>query len=205
MLPIAAAALVVAPLARVAIYVLAPGWRASIGETFETTVDTLATGGLLALLHGRLTASTSYRRLLESPLVATAPIALCALSALRPHIAFSYPLGETLMNLLIAVIVHHAIVRHQSAAGRLLNCRALTAISAISYSLYLWQQPFLNRQGMGIAATFPLNLLLATGCGLVSYRFVEQPFLAWSHRIQNGRRAPSPIESAAGHAYAALN
>ena len=49
--------------------------------------------------------------------------------------------------------------------GRVLNAAPLALVGLISYSLYLWQQPFLNRDGHAVWMAFPLNLALATLCG----------------------------------------
>ena len=43
----------------------------------------------------------------------------------------------------------------------------------MSYSLYLWQQPFLNRHSSGLAQSFPFNILLAVVVAHASYLLVE--------------------------------
>jgi hypothetical protein len=43
------------------------------------------------------------------------PLALLALSAARPYIAFSYTIGETLMNLLLAATIHRVVMFPRSA------------------------------------------------------------------------------------------
>jgi peptidoglycan/LPS O-acetylase OafA/YrhL len=54
----------------------------------------------------------------------------------------------------------------------------------LSYSLYLWQQLFLNRAGTAIVTSFPLNLALAIAAALASYYLVERPSLRLRRRIE---------------------
>ena len=68
---------------------------------------------------------------------------------------------------------------------RLLNVSAIAWMGTISYSLYLWQQPFLLRQSDSAEwwQTFPVNLgcaVLAAGC---SFYLVERPFLKLRGRV----------------------
>jgi peptidoglycan/LPS O-acetylase OafA/YrhL len=171
----AVAALAAGPVCRVAIHVFAPEWRWSIGEAFPTIVDALATGGLLAMLQRPLASSPAYVRLLRSAPIALAPLAVIALNAVMPHVAFSYPVGQTVMNVLIALTIHRVVLFPDSGAGRFLNGRGMVGLGAVSYSLYLWQQPFLNRTSQASLAEFPLNVLFAFGAALLSYHFVERP------------------------------
>jgi peptidoglycan/LPS O-acetylase OafA/YrhL len=203
MFPVALAAVVVGPAARVGIHVLAPEWRWSIGEAFPTVVDALATGSLLAMMHARLAGSSRYLRVLRSHAASAMPLALLALSAARPYIAFSYTIGETLMNLLLAATIHRVVMFPRSAIGRILNARAVVGLGALSYSLYLWQQPFLNRQSTAVFAQFPLNLVLAVIAALLSYFIIERPALQVSagrikRRARTTRREPNGL-----HAHAA--
>lgn len=47
----------------------------------------------------------------------------------------------------------------------------------LSYSLYLWQQLFLNRHSNAWTAAFPQNLLMTVSVSLASYFLIEQPSL----------------------------
>ena len=68
--------------------------------------------------------------------------------------------------------------------GRLLNHPWLAFLGVLSYSLYLWQQPFLNRLGTSWINAFPVNVLLAMAAGLISYYAVERPLLNLRRRIE---------------------
>jgi peptidoglycan/LPS O-acetylase OafA/YrhL len=58
----------------------------------------------------------------------------------------------------------------------------------LSYSIYLWQQPFLDRASDGFVHRFPQNLILAFAAALASYYLIEKPFLRLRHRISAARR-----------------
>ena len=181
---VAIAALVFAPTSRVAIWVFAPHWRWMISEALPTMIDPLAAGSLLATLQPRLARHAAYHRFLCSTATGIAlPVIVLALNAAMPHIAFSYPAGETLMNLVIAVGIHRAITCPATGAARFLNAKAVAGMGVISYSLYLWQQLFLDRESAAPTAAFPLNVALAIGMALLSYRFVERPALAFGRRV----------------------
>jgi peptidoglycan/LPS O-acetylase OafA/YrhL len=59
----------------------------------------------------------------------------------------------------------------------------------MSYSLYLWQQPFLNRHTTALLATFPVNIAAAVGCALVSFTCIEAPMLRLRDRVGSMGRA----------------
>jgi peptidoglycan/LPS O-acetylase OafA/YrhL len=58
----------------------------------------------------------------------------------------------------------------------------VACLGTLSYSFYLWQQPFLNRGAHAWWTSFPQNLTLALFFAAASYYWVEQPFLAMRER-----------------------
>jgi peptidoglycan/LPS O-acetylase OafA/YrhL len=69
---------------------------------------------------------------------------------------------------------------------RLLNHPFLVWVGVLSYSLYLWQQPFLVPRDIYPLywwQSFPQNLVPALVCGLLSYHFIEKPFLTIKDRF----------------------
>jgi peptidoglycan/LPS O-acetylase OafA/YrhL len=52
-----------------------------------------------------------------------------------------------------------------------------------SYSIYLWQQLFLNPRHEGWIHQFPQNLLLTFGAAFLSYWLIEQPMNRLKGRI----------------------
>ncbi len=177
-------AMIAAPLFRIAILILLPSWQLTIGEAFPTVMDTIATGAALALLQPYLRAIPRYRSLIASNLVYLLPFAIVAINALDAH--WSWPgwlAGETLLNVMIAVGVDRALQAPHGPIGCLLNLRAIAWIGTLSYSLYLWQQPFMIRGGVALVQRFPWNLGFAAVAAVASHWIVEQPFLRLKDRI----------------------
>jgi peptidoglycan/LPS O-acetylase OafA/YrhL len=105
---------------------------------------------------------------------------------------------ETAINILIAICIARAVALAEGRTARLLNWRPLVFIGQMSYSLYLWQQPFLNRIWPSWPTTFPINLCLAAVAALLSYYLVEKPFLALREKLESRRLAASqPLAPAA--------
>jgi peptidoglycan/LPS O-acetylase OafA/YrhL len=62
----------------------------------------------------------------------------------------------------------------------------------LSYSIYLWQQPFLRE---GHTLRFPLSILCIGMLALASFFFIEQPMLRLRARAERrgaGPSGPSP-------------
>jgi peptidoglycan/LPS O-acetylase OafA/YrhL len=83
-----------------------------------------------------------------------------------------------------AVVVWGCVSNSDSRVGRWLDARPLALVGVLSYSLYLWQQPFMNPYNPSAwFCRWPLNLVLAVGCALLSYRLIERPFLRRKARL----------------------
>jgi peptidoglycan/LPS O-acetylase OafA/YrhL len=87
--------------------------------------------------------------------------------------------------------------------GALLNARPLAFIGALSYSLYLWQQPFLNRASASVLTAFPVNVVLAVALALLSYYLIEQPALRLRRVIEDRLRARRALKPTSGIVYRA--
>jgi peptidoglycan/LPS O-acetylase OafA/YrhL len=192
-LRVALAALAVAPAARVLLWFAGPAYRPYVGEAFPTIFDAIAAGCVLAMTRARLLASARYVRLTSSPAFALVPLAVLALSQLAGRPSIDLVVGQALQNLGIALIVERCIRLPDGASGRLLNWRPLVWLGGLSYSLYLWQQLFINRHSDAWPNAFPVNLALALAAALGSYYLVEQPFL----RLRS-RRAAAPAAVSSG-------
>jgi peptidoglycan/LPS O-acetylase OafA/YrhL len=69
-------------------------------------------------------------------------------------------------------------------------------VGVLSYSLYLWQQPFLNRESNSSLCAFPLNIVLVSVMAVLSYLLVERPFLRLRHTLElTHARAHAPSVS----------
>jgi peptidoglycan/LPS O-acetylase OafA/YrhL len=190
-LQVALAALAVAPAARVGLWLAGPAWWPYVGEAFPTIFDAIAAGCVLAITRERLRASARYVRFSASPAFALVPAAVLAASQLAGRPSFDLVIGQALQNVGIALVVERCIRLPDGASGRLLNSRVLVGLGGLSYSLYLWQQPFINRHSDAWTAAFPVNVALALAAALVSYHVIEQPFL----RLRARRAAARPVPS----------
>jgi peptidoglycan/LPS O-acetylase OafA/YrhL len=193
---VAAAVVLLAPLVRVTEATLVPRLIPLIGNSFETTADALAMGCLLALWHAPLEARAWYRRAVTTRWLI--PVLLLASVALSLRYRPGILLGESLANLAVAFLIARSVGYPNGRWGQLLNARPMVLVGTLSYSLYLWQQLFLNRNAPGLLTSAPLNIALALGCAVLSYRFVEEPMLRLRARIE--RRGVSVPDERLVHA-----
>ena len=160
-------------------------------EAFPMVMDSIATGCLLAAAQPLLAGSKKYQEWIGRSWILGVPLVLVVLNQLTSILWFHYLFGQTLSNILIALLIDHVVRFPAGRFGKVLNLRPLVFVGTLSYSLYLWQQPFLNRGGDGLFHTFPLNLSAAIGCALVSYYLVERPMLRLGNRRFSALLAPS--------------
>ena len=206
---VALAFVLLAPVIRIALLIPAGG-ASGIGTRFETVGDAIAVGCLLALLRSWLWDRSWYRAVLQSRLFAIAPLMVVAFStlpvlALRHVLGLTYLyvgmyslVGITVMNVGIAMCIDWAIRNSQGRVGRCLNWAPVAYIGTISYSLYLWQQLFLNRNQDHLWVRFPLNVLLAFACAMVSYHLIEKPVLRARQSLERRWRRRVPMVAKPG-------
>jgi peptidoglycan/LPS O-acetylase OafA/YrhL len=187
----------------IALVVLAPFLRLAspyVGPAFNFLIwsDALATGCLLAILREDLAANGRYARLLASRWFFLVPVAALVANYV-PFTKISWLFAETVMNLSIAASADWCMRNPATAVGRFLNLPAVSFAGVLSYSLYLWQQIFLNPESVRPYFAFPLNIILAVAMALVSYLLIEAPFLRFRTAIERasaqwrgtGQRAPA--------------
>src|SRR5262245_55212361 len=156
-----------APLIRLGRWQLTVSARDGVGDRFETVADAITVGCLLAGARAWLHRQPVYRRVLVSRWLLLAPLVLMVSLSYRPRIDFL--VGFTLKNVLIALCIDRWVTDPTDRAGRILNSRPLVFVGLISYSIYLWQQLFLNRSVVSLPTSFPLNVALALLAALASY------------------------------------
>lgn len=156
---------------------------------FPAVADALACGCLLAALRDRLWDCASYRRLLSSPLFLAVPLVTLLMQA--APLAIKDVALFTVINVLIAICIDGFVRVPKTPVGRLLNSPVFVFIGVLSYSLYLWQQLFLDPAS---TLPFPFNLGLLMTAALASYFFVERPFLSLRRKIEQrrGQRLQEP-------------
>ena len=171
----AAVVVFLSPLLRSGIFLFFPhSYSDYIGNTFETTADAIACGCLLAAVHKTLGASPRYRSILASNWMHLLPIAVVALNACSRHPRFAFLVGYSTINLLIAFYIHHLVLKPYGLIGWLLNSGPMVWLGTLSYSIYLWQQVFLNPDWSSILTSFPWNIGAAILAACVSYYLVER-------------------------------
>jgi peptidoglycan/LPS O-acetylase OafA/YrhL len=141
---------------------------------FPTVADAIATGCLLAISWPALKRFDFFflsRFILIVPVI-TLAIPLLRGSGLQNRIYQT--IGVSVMHIGIAICIYNAIQK----SWRWLNNAVIVWIGVISYSLYLWQQAFINRSDqMHWWTAFPQNVGLAFALAACSYYLVERPFL----------------------------
>jgi peptidoglycan/LPS O-acetylase OafA/YrhL len=188
-------AILSAPVLRVLAWVVWPEIRPLTDQAFPFVFDSLATGCVLALARERLESMPTYLMWLDSRTFWLLPLA-CVVALAVPRTGFNLAAGVTIGNLGIAMAIHRCIRHPTFPVGRVLEWRPLVFIGALSYSLYLWQQPFVNRHADSLANAFPFHIAIAFGAALVSYYLVEQPMLALRARRAARRKAQASPASA---------
>lgn len=177
------------PVMRLIEWELFRSMSAGIGTRFETIADAIAAGCLLAGLRPRLHALAEYRRFLESPAFIAVPVVTLLANLTHDHPVVYFGAGMTVTNLGIALSIDWCVTNSRGLIGSVLNARPLVVVGWLSYSLYLWQQPFLDRTSSSPLTAFPLNLLLAVSLAILSYVAVERPALRLRRNLERGRRA----------------
>ena len=183
---LAFALVVAAPFVRMGIWIYLPERRIEIGEAFSTIGDAIATGCLLAGTRARLAESERYLRYLRSPGFGFVPLLVVAANAFQHYPAIDFLAGQTIMNVAIALTIDRCVRVDGDWVRRLLESRPLALLGTLSYSLYLWQEPFLNRFSRSEVTQFPFNLLLALAAASASHYLVERPLLRWRQRLRRG-------------------
>ena len=178
----AAAFVVVAPVIRLASWRLLPGSHEIIDTAFETVGDAIAVGCVLAGVREWLWRRERYRALLMSRWFV--PLLLVLALALNHFYRLSLAVGITALNVALALTIERCVRAERGVVGRALNARPLVFVGQLSYSIYLWQQLFLNRNVRSLPTSFPINLVLALLVAALSYYAVERPMLDVRARIE---------------------
>jgi peptidoglycan/LPS O-acetylase OafA/YrhL len=188
---IALAVVLVSPFVRLALWQMNPTESAGVGHRFETVADSIAIGCLLAGLAPWLATWRPYRAALASRAFLLVPVAVFGASLLADRPRISFFVGFTVMNVGIALCLHWCLLNATGRVGRVLDWRPLAFLGTLSYSVYLWQQLFLNRYDAALPG-FPLNIVLVLAAALASYFLIERPALNARSAIERRLFAKSP-------------
>jgi peptidoglycan/LPS O-acetylase OafA/YrhL len=150
---------------------------------FPMIADSIAIGCLLANISGWLEQKNWYLRLFR-PAYSIALLALLLVINRFMDYSVVTVFGTSVIIVCLAVLIHRCVYRPDDWVGRVLNWKPIVFVGALSYSLYLWQQLFLNRESSAWINTFPQNLIFAIAAALASYFLLEKPLLKLRHRLQ---------------------
>ncbi|WP_348260832.1 acyltransferase [Telmatobacter sp. DSM 110680] len=152
-------------------------------EMFPMVADSLAVGCVLALLRGWLEDQRWYLELFR-PGWSICLLALAlGLNRYLSYSAVDRTIGMCVINIVLAILIHRSVYRPGDLFGRALNWRPIVLIGVLSYSLYLWQQLFLDFNSVSWMTRFPQNILLTVATALTSYLVIEKPLLGLRRRL----------------------
>lgn len=156
-----------------------------------TRLDSIAAGCLLAFAARSPHARDWLDLLAGRPWKAALFLAVLALSAAGSMLSgrFAVCVAPTLRAGSLALLVWHLVNNPRGLPSALLDGRVLCGLGTLSYSLYLWQQPFLNHDAPWIA--FPANVALALAAAAASYVLVERPALLVKESLSRGNKESS--------------
>ena len=171
----------VAPLVRAGMWYGLDADASALTREIQAVGDALAAGCLLAVIYHRGWSLPSWFRTGWFMLV---PLSLFALPAVLYKLdsGLFYVFGQSYVNIAAALIVWRCISIDQGLAHQFLNYRPVIWLGTLSYSLYLWQEPFLNSWSTAWFASWPVNLVLAFACAIATHYLIERPFLNLKQR-----------------------
>ena len=162
-----------------------------ITKGFHSNADALAAGCLLAVLYGYLHQNRFYLKLLDSKLIIFAPILIFFFNAQLDHPIIYLGISFTVSIFLIALCIDWAVTHHDdNFVGKFLNSSPMVTLGVMSYSIYLWQQPFFNHQSSAWFTAFPFNLIGIALFSCFSYYVVEKLSLQWRQSLESKIFAP---------------
>lgn len=176
------AVMVLCPLLR--LFLMRRGYP-EIEHLAPAIADSIGAGCLLALYYDQVRAF-ALRYLVSSYGFAL----LCLASLAASEVVFRYSLWELwgIVPGMIALIIAAAIERRDM----FLNSGPLVWSGLISYSLYLWQQPFLVLKGP--LYFLSVRLVATFAAAYLSYRFIERPVLnALRPKTKDDSAAAAPV------------
>jgi peptidoglycan/LPS O-acetylase OafA/YrhL len=172
----------ISPVARAVGWLAFRGTPAAEMAAFPMVADSLAAGCLLACARSWLERQRWYLELFR-PVYSLSLVALIFMANRYMGYGLGYVFGTSVINISLVVLIHRSAYHPGDWAGKILNWKPVAGLGVLSYSLYLWQQPFLDRTSTALVKSFPINIVLAFAAALSSYLLLEKPLLRLRHRL----------------------
>lgn len=170
----------VGPIARTYVHYHSIPWITEFSILIR--IDSIALGCVFALFRNEIIEKVHNHWNLLFYSAALSLFFLRYLPILTTELNVNYiliPLGGTcgiIANILIAIIMMYSVFGPKMLWFKFLNLKLLNYIGILSYSIYLWQQIFINWLGYW-PMIFPLNLVCIFAMAMFSYYVIEKPFL----------------------------
>lgn len=187
---ILAGCLLLAPCLRLATSMFFPEYLVQANFWTPTRMDAIALGCLLAILaessaFRRKTRWTGWAALTPAVVVLAALASSAVLSRTVPH--FRPALGYSIKVWALGCVFWMVLNNIESRLLRILAWRPLVGLGVLSYSLYLWQQLFVNHTRPEWIHRWPQNVVVAVAAAAASYLLVESRFLKMKDRAASPR------------------
>ena len=140
---VAAGVVLFGPVARSTGWLLLRGTPYGELEMFPMVADSLAMGCLLAKIGGWLEGKSWYLQLFR-PAYSFGLVALILLINRYSGYTVVAVFGTSVVNASLAVLIHRSVYCSSDWIGQSFNWRPIAFAGVLSYSLYLWQQLFLE-------------------------------------------------------------
>ena len=148
----------------------------------DIRIDSLLWGCMLAIVFTRPELRDKLKRVLNG-WVLLGLVAIDVASNIRNG-QHDYSFYEPII---LSLLVVWPVLNPSSAMRRFLDLPVLRFFGRVSYSLYIWQQLWLLFPGVPMPfprlQVFPVNMLLALCCGVISYYAIEKPFIELGRRV----------------------
>ncbi|MBN9299429.1 MAG: acyltransferase [Filimonas sp.] len=151
--------------------------------------DCLMMGCLLAINKDMI--QLFYQKIKAKYLVG---ISIFSISLLLNYLSSSGSMGSVTIPLtfflhgilgVYLIVANTLTISNKNLFSRFLNLKPVVYLGKLSYSLYIWQQFFLQNRTTAISGVklFPINIVLVFIVGYLSYRLIETPVLKLKDRI----------------------
>jgi len=143
---------------------------------FQAVADALAVGCILAYIYKKNIKIPKWFKTIwfhSIPLL----MFIVPMVLMKINPSLFYIVGQSFVNICAAAMIWRYMIVQEGFPFKLLNWKPAIWLGGLSYSLYLWQEPFLNSWVQDWYASWPVNIVLVFVFAVFSYYFIEQPFI----------------------------